>query len=74
MTMKGEITKFAFHPMVDLVPSVLYFWVYVPELGHEVMFQEEGSIPYLSAKFQFEIVNESDWDFTGFEGRKCRSG
>lgn len=68
----GRISKFQFHPMVEVVHSSLDFWVSVPDLGHEIMFTEDGSIEQLAARFGFKIVNAHEWDFSGFIGRKCR--
>jgi hypothetical protein len=45
--------------------------LYVPGLKTEIMFQEEGTISYLAAKFQFKIVSSSEWDLSVLEGKKC---
>lgn len=72
MRYEAVITKWNFHPMVEVVPSSLDLWVYISHFDNEFMLStESGSIEYLSAKFGFKIVNSHEWDFTGIEGRKC---
>lgn len=69
---QGRITKFEFHPMVEIVDSILHIWVYVRDFDREIFFESQGSIPFLAAKFNFIIVSAHEWDFTGLEGRLCR--
>ena len=70
MELHATITDFDFHPMVDVVPSRLDYWVRL-DSGHEMQLTVEGSIKELSRIFQFKVVHESEWDFTGFKGRRC---
>ncbi|MEQ1624676.1 MAG: hypothetical protein ABL870_08300 [Sediminibacterium sp.] len=71
MDYSATIIKFDFKPMVDIVPSNLFYWVRIEQTNFEVMLEEEGSIDYLSRKYGFKIESDSQWDFSGFEGRRC---
>lgn len=66
----ATITDFDFHPMVELVPSILNISLDVPKLGHPVYLEDKGSIEYLSAKYGFTIEKGPVWDFN-IVGRKC---
>lgn len=66
----ATITRFELHPMVDFVPSTLNYWLRL-ENGHEIMMEASNTLEHLSQVFGFKIVNDSEWDFTGFIGRKC---
>ena len=72
MQYKATILDFQFSPMVDGIPSDLRIRVFIKTLNLETTLNtESGSIESLSKKFDFEIVNEYEWDFKDFEGRKC---
>lgn len=58
-------------PMVELVPSILYYWIRIQGLNHEMMMEDRVSIEELSTKYGFTIVSPREWDFTGFVGSKC---
>lgn len=71
MQYTGIISRFNFMPMVEIVPSILHFWVTIREIDFEIMLEDRGSIEYLSSKYEFTIVSPYEWDFTGFVGSQC---
>lgn len=71
MDYNAIIVDFNFHPMVELMDSILQITVDVPELGHTVSFDDRGSIEHLSRKYAFTIEKGPVWDFNGFTRRRC---
>lgn len=71
MTQTATITKFNFLPMIELVPSILQYWIKFTNDGVEYMIEDKGSIESLSIRYKFKVVSDKEWDFTGFVGRRC---
>ena len=64
---RGTIADFDFHPMVELVDSILLITVFVPDLGDLVQLEHRDAIENLIRRFGFTIEKGPVWDLGDFK-------
>jgi hypothetical protein len=71
MRYKGIIYQTTFTPYVNVVPSPISIRVLLPDAHEIIEIRDEGTIQELSEKYQFKIINESEWDLRPMYKRDC---